>query len=316
MKYLRTFATQLLVFSFLLAPLTGCGVKLMSWQEEIQIGNEAAPQFIAEGGGQLPDQQVVEYVRGIGNRLVAEVDHSEIPEELVWEFHVLDSAVINAFALPGGKVFMSRGLMEKMTNEAQLAGVLGHEIGHVTQRHGNARISQAMLVQFGVVGLGVAGSMSDNEWAQLIGIGAAAGGQLYLLSYTRGQESEADTYGVRYMTGAGYNPVGQVQVMEILREAGGGSGGTPEWLSTHPAPDTRIRDLEQLIVSEYPNFDKPGAYVFREQEFQQNILARLQKLPPAQHGTPSAMLDAAEFEAMTGIAWSQVQHLGCDCPKH
>jgi len=315
MKDLRTFTTHLFVLTFLLFSLTGCNVKLMSWQEEIQIGEEAAPQFLAEGGGELPDQQVVGYVRGIGTRLVAEVDNSEIPAELVWEFHVLDSSVINAFALPGGKVFMSRGLMEKMTNEAQLAGVLGHEIGHVTRRHGNQRISQAMLVQVGVVGLAVAGSMSEDEWAQLIGLGAAAGGQLYLLKYTRDQEAEADAYGVSYMAGAGYNPVGQMQVMEILRAAGGG-GGTPEWLSTHPAPDTRIKDLEQLIVQKYPDYDKPGAYAFREQEFQQNILARLKNLPAPKHGAPSAMLGPEEFEAMTGIAWEQVEHLKCECRSH
>lgn len=319
MKYLRTLPARLparlLALTLVLASLTGCNVKLLSWAEEVQLGAEATPQFLAEGGGQLPDQQVVSYVRGIGNRLVAEVDPAELPGEAEWEFHVLDSSVINAFALPGGKVFMSRGLMEKMTNEAQLAGVLGHEIGHVTRRHGNARISQAMLIQFGVVGLAVAGSMSDEEWAQFIGIGAAAGGQLYLLKYTRDQETEADAYGVRYMTGAGYNPVGQVQVMEILRAAGGGAG-TPEWLSTHPAPDTRIQNLEQMIVRDYPDFDKPGAYAFREQEFQQNILARLKQLPPAKHGTPTAMLGPAEFEAMTGIKWEQVEHLRCECKTH
>ncbi|MEM9019006.1 MAG: M48 family metallopeptidase [Planctomycetota bacterium] len=315
MKHIWPLTGRAFALVLSLALLSGCSVKLMSWQEEIELGNEAAPQFLAEGGGQVPDQEVVAYVREIGTRLVAGVDHSQLPEDLVWEFHVLDSSVINAFALPGGKVFMSRGLMEKMTNEAQLAGVLGHEIGHVTRRHGNQRISQAMLIQFGVVGLAVAGSLSDSEWAQMIGLGAAAGGQLYLLKYTRDQETEADFYGVQYMAAAGYNPVGQVQVMEILREASGGQGG-PEWLSTHPAPDTRISDLQRLIVRDYPDFDKPGAYVFRQDEFQSNILARLRSLPPPRHGSPNAMIGPEAFEALTGIAWGQVEHAGCDCKRH
>jgi predicted Zn-dependent protease len=308
----------LLILLLGLAPLTGCQtneatgrsqLSFLSWEDEVRLGSEAAPEFLEQGGGELPDQQILNYVRDLGNRLAAE---SEMPD-IEWEFHVLDSQVINAFALPGGKVFMSRGLMEKMTNEAQLAGVLGHEIGHVTARHGNERMSQAMLAQGALLAVGVAGAVSDDEWMQVLGVGTAVGGQLFLLKYSRANETEADKLGVRYMTRVGYNPVGQIQVMEILKAASGGGGG-PEWLSTHPAPETRITELEQLIRQEYPGYDSdPPTYVFREAEFQKNVLEPLSKLPPAEHGA-SAFIGPEQIEEVAGISWQQATHRrGCPC---
>lgn len=312
LKWMR----PLLMLLVLLVPLAGCSTNkatgrtqfmLLSWDQEIALGEQAAPEFVQQSGGELPDAQIVAYVRSLGGRLAA---ISEKPE-LEWEFFVLDSQVINAFALPGGKVFMSRGLMAKMTNEAQLAGVLGHEIGHVTGRHGAERMSQAIGVQVLATGVALGGAASESEWGQYLGLGTAVGGQLFLLKYSRANESEADKLGVRYMSELGYNPVGQVQVMEILKAASGGGSG-PEWLSTHPAPETRIKDLEKMIIEKYPNYDQPGLYVFREAEFEKNILTPLSKLPPAKHGA-SAMLSPAEFERMTGIAWEQAAHQGCPC---
>lgn len=313
----------LAVFLLSLIPLAGCTTNpatgrsqllALSWEEEIQMGDEAAPEFLDQSGGQVGDALVLEYISDLGQRLAAQ---SENPD-LEWEFFVLDSAVINAFALPGGKVFVSRGLLEKMTNEAQLAGVLGHEIGHVTARHGNERMTKAIGVQVLVAGVAIGGSASGSEWGQYLGLGTAAGGQLYLLKYSRSNELEADALGVRYMTNLGYNPLGQVQVMGILREAGGG-GGTPEWLSTHPAPDTRIADLENLIREEYPQFNAdPPVYVFRQAEFEQNVLARLAQLPPASHGTVSAEEAGAftqpdELIELVGISWEQLQAHRCGC---
>ncbi len=315
----RLLSRPVLAVVLVLATLSGCTTNeatgrsqflALSWEEEVRLGAEAAPQFIEQSGGQLPDQQVLAYVRDLGGRLAAE---SEMPD-IEWEFHVLDSQVINAFALPGGKVFMSRGLMERMTNEAQLAGVLGHEIGHVTARHGNERMGKALIAQGVILAVGIGGAVSDEEWLQVLGVGTAVGGQLFLLKYSRENELEADALGVRYMTRAGYNPVGQVQVMEILGEASGGSS-TPEWLSTHPASDTRISRLEELIINDYPGYQTDGVYVFREAEFKQNILAPLSQLPPAKHGR-GAFLGPSEFEQLTGIKWEQAQHKNCAChPK-
>jgi len=309
---------------FTIAPLMGCTTNpatgrsqllALSWEDEIEMGDQAAPEFLDQSGGQVGDALILEYISDLGHRLAAQ---SENPE-LEWEFFVLDSAVINAFALPGGKVFVSRGLLEKMTNEAQLAGVLGHEIGHVTARHGNERMTKAIGVQVLVAGVAIGGSASGSEWGQYLGLGTAAGGQLYLLKYSRSNESESDALGVRYMTNLGYNPVGQIQVMAILREAGGGGGG-PEWLATHPAPDTRIADLEALIQDEYPAYDAdPPVYVFRQQAFQENVLSRLAELPPPAHGTApaqGAFTQPEELIELVGIAWEDLQQAGCDCEAH
>ncbi|XAL99296.1 M48 family metallopeptidase [Phycisphaeraceae bacterium D3-23] len=313
----RPYWTLLAVFVLALAPLVGCTTNpatgrsqllALSWEEEIEMGAEAAPQFLDQSGGQVGDQIVVAFVSQLGHQLAAQ---SENPD-LEWEFFVLDSSVINAFALPGGKVFISRGLLEKMTNEAQLAGVLGHEIGHVTARHGNERMTKAIGVQVLAAGVAIGGAASGSEWGQYLGLGTAAGGQLYLLKYSRSNESEADQLGVRYMTNLGYNPVGQIQVMEILREAGGGGGG-PEWLATHPAPDTRITDLENLITEEYPEYDAaPPVYRFGAATFKDNVLNRLAQLPPASHGN-AAFIQPEELYQMAGVAWEEVQDAGCSC---
>lgn len=311
---------SLVLLFVLLLPLAGCSTNQatgrsqflpLSWSEEVQLGAEAAPQFIEQSGGELPDQAIVQYVRDLGGRLAAQ---SEMPE-IDWAFYVLDSQVINAFALPGGKVFISRGLIEKMDNEAQLAGVIGHEIGHVTARHGNERMGKAMIAQGLIIAAGIGGAVSDEQWLQVLGVGTAVGGQLFLLKYSRSNELEADTLGVRYMAHLGYNPVGQIQVMEILREAASGSA-PPEWLSTHPTSDTRIANLEKTISQNYPRYNEEGFYTMGFKAFKENILTPLSKLPPAKHGS-GAFLSPDEFEKIAGVAWEQANHIGCKgCEKH
>ena len=316
MNLLKWTSRLSLVVLFVLLPLVGCTTNEatgrsqflpLSWNEEVQLGAEAAPQFIEQSGGELPDQGIVQYVSDLGDRLAAQ---SEMPD-IDWEFYVLDSQVINAFALPGGKVFISRGLMEKMDNEAQLAGVIGHEIGHVTARHGNERMGKAMIAQGVIIAAGIGGAVSDEEWLQVLGVGTAVGGQLFLLKYSRSNELEADALGVRYMAKVGYNPIGQIQVMEILREASGGSA-PPEWLSTHPASDTRISNLEELITKNYPRYNEDGYYKMGFDSFKQNVLTPLSKLPPARHGA-GAFLSPAEFEKIAGISWDQAVQKKCDC---
>lgn len=319
MNLLKHVSRLSLVLFLALLPLAGCTTNdatgrsqflPMSWDEEVKIGAEAAPQFIEQSGGELPDDQIVKYVRDMGAKLAAQ---SEMPD-IDWEFYVLDSQVINAFALPGGKVFISRGLIQKMDNEAQLAGVVGHEIGHVTARHGNERMGKALLAQGLILAAGIGGAISDNEYMQVLGVGTAVGGQLFLLKYSRSNELEADALGVRYMAKVGYNPIGQIQVMEILREASGGSA-PPEWLSTHPASDTRISNLEDIITKNYPRYKDEGFYNMGFDSFKKNILTPLSKLPPAKHGA-SAFLSPAEFERITGMTWEQASGATCSCKKH
>lgn len=256
-------------------------LNVLSPEDEVRLGTEAAPQFLEEYGGELPSEKVNRYVRRIGKRLARRSERPDLP----WKFYVVDSKVINAFALPGGKVFISRGLLEKLDNEAQLAGVLGHEVGHVTAKHINDRMTQALGVQLVTMGFGVATRTRDENWLKVLGVGTQVGGTLYLLRFSRDQEIESDELGVRYMSALGYNPVGQLQVMRILHResAKAGQGGGPQWMSTHPLPETRIENLDQLIRDEYPCYDDPARYQMFRDRFQNKALAELEKLPPARH---------------------------------
>lgn len=248
---------------------------IMDRQQEIALGAQAAPELTAGYGGEVPDQVLRDYVTRIGLKVAAGVEkqYKNIP----WKFTLLNSDVINAFALPGGQVFMSRALMERMTNEAQLAGVLGHECGHVTAEHIDQRIGRDYALQ---IGAAVGGAVGGADYGEIISTVVSQGGGLFSLKYGRAEESEADALGLRYMTRAGYNPLGQLQVMEILRDASKGAGGQPEWLSTHPLPQTRIREIQVALKDKYASTQNNPQYVLGEAEFAP-MLKRLNALPQA-----------------------------------
>ncbi len=242
---------------------------VMDRQTAIATGSEAAPQLTAEYGGAVNDRVATAYVTEVGEKLAAvtEADNPSLP----WEFTLLDSEVINAFALPGGKVFISKGLAARMRNEAQLAGVLGHEVGHVTAKHVNDRIVQNAGAQLGVqlvtswLGGGEPGLTS--QIAQTV---VPVAGQGIVLKFGREQELQADSLGMRYMARVGYDPAGQLQVMRILRDAAGGAGGI-ELLSTHPFPETRIEHIQELLSGEYAGMT--GEYY--PERYEQRMLNRI-----------------------------------------
>jgi len=252
-------------------------LNLLSRSEEIRLGDQSEPKFLKEYGGEIPNPRIVNYVRNLGRRLAAVSERPKLP----WRFHAVDSDVINAFSLPGGKIFITRGLMARLNNEAQLAGVLGHEIGHVTAQHIGQQMTRAMGINLGVQLLGMAVQTSDKDWIRILGVGAQVGSGLYLLSFSRSQEQQADELGVRYMTRIGFNPVAQVQVMKILKKAG--DAGGIEMLQTHPLPQTRINYLEKLIRKKYPGYNDPQKYRFDRDSYHKNVLVPLSKLPPAKH---------------------------------
>jgi predicted Zn-dependent protease len=244
-------------------------LNLLDTETEIQMGLDAKPQVIAEYGGEYPDPDLQAYVSSIGFRL-AEVTEGPGPE-FPWSFTVLNSEVINAFALPGGQVFITRGLLQLMDNEAQLAGVLGHEVGHAVAEHGDERISQQLIFMGILTGVAIASSESDDELVQqgvplLVGVG----GQGFLLKYSRSHEHEADKLGVRYMVRCGYDPMGQVQVMEILADAAGGER-SPEFLSTHPHPENRIERLRTMIREQYPGTQNNPDFGLYAERFRKNV---------------------------------------------
>jgi len=251
----------------------------MSRSQQIALGADAMPQLTQQYGGVVPSAEITAYVRGIGERLAqeTEADNPSLP----WEFTLLDSPVINAFALPGGKVFMSRGLAEKMTNEAQLAGVLGHEIGHVTAEHVAERIQTSTGTSLLAQVLSAAAGMGDSAaLQQLTDVVVGYGGQGYLLKFGRSQELEADKLGMRYMTQSGYDPAGQRQVMEILAAESKGSR-PPEILSTHPLPASRIAKIDSLLSKEYAGITGTPAVGFYRDRFKSRFLGPIGLLPPA-----------------------------------
>lgn len=302
-------ATALLVGSTLLGacttnPATGRSqLNFLSRDEEIALGQEAAPDLITGYGGEVPDDALRAYVTDIGMKLAAETE-GENPS-LPWSFVFLNTDVINAFALPGGQVFVTRGLVERMDNEAQLAGVLGHEIAHVTARHVNNRLSRQMGISLAAA-IGGAVIDAESETMQLLVGGLVTGAGIYAMTFDRGQESESDELGMRYMSRAGYDPTGQLQLMQILAEASEGPR-QPEWLSTHPLPETRIERIEDLLANEYRGAVTNPANGLYPDRFQSTMLTRLNALPAA---PPLSEADAAVLREWIA------EHTDCECHDH
>lgn len=217
-------------------------LSLVSEGQEIAMGQEADPQIVAQMG-LYPDSSVQRYVRGIGLALAARSERPELP----WTFRVLDDPTVNAFALPGGFVYVTRGILTHLNSEAQLAGVLGHEIAHVTARHSASRMSRSQLAQ---LGLGVGMILSED--VRRFGDVAQQAMGLLFLSFGRDDELEADEFGLRYMTRLGYDPGEMAAVMRMLdqnSQIAGGSGRAPEWLSTHPDPGNRVERINQHVAA-------------------------------------------------------------------
>jgi predicted Zn-dependent protease len=205
-------------------------ISLVSEGKELQMGAEADPAVISEYG-LYADPEVQRYVDGVGQRL-GKVSH--LPS-LAWHFRVLDSPVVNAFAIPGGYIYITRGILAYMNSEAQLAGVLGHEIGHVTARHSAQQITRQELAGIGVL----AGAVFVSAFRPYSGI-AQQGLGLLFLKYSRDNETQADELGVGYATKAGYDPREIPSTYATLKRIGERAGSSlPNFLSTHPDPGDR-----------------------------------------------------------------------------
>jgi predicted Zn-dependent protease len=255
-------------------PVTGKSqLNALSRDQEIALGEKSAPEFVKSYGGLVDSQPVRQYVSDLGLQL-ADVSHRP---NLPWEFNVVDSAVVNAFSLPGGKVFITRGLLAIMDNEGELAGVLGHEIAHVTAEHIGQQMAQAIGIQVIGIGLGVAGSVSDSDWMRALGVGSQVGGSLYLLRFSRQDEYQADEIGMQYMTQLGYDPHAMVTLMQKLSAQDKG-GRTMEFLSTHPYPEARIERLNKMIAKAAPSGGGEGT--LNAEPYHRTVLENLAKLPP------------------------------------
>lgn len=216
----------------------------LSPEQEIAIGLQSTPRMMQQHGGLHPDERAQQHVDAVGARLV----NNSIARRsgYQYDFHLLaDPRVINAFALPGGQVFITAALYSQLENEDQLAGILGHEIGHVIHRHGAERMAKTELTS-GLTGAAVLAS-GDYETAQA----AKMIGNLINMKYGRDQELESDDFGVRLMVEAGYDAEALIGVMDILERASGGNR-KPEFQSTHPSPENR-REIIREAIKKYGN---------------------------------------------------------------
>jgi predicted Zn-dependent protease len=221
-------------------PVTGKNeLSLVSESQEIEMGKQSA-QEVAQTIGIYPDPALNAYVSAIGMKMAKASERPNLP----WEFHVVNDASVNAFALPGGFIYVTRGLLTAINDEAELATVVGHEIGHVTNRHSVQQISKQQVAS---LGLGI-GSILSSDIARVAGV-ASQGMQLLFLKYSRDAESQADKAGFRYALGQNYDVREMANVFQTLERVGemAGAGKTPEWLSTHPDPGNRIQATQARL---------------------------------------------------------------------
>ena len=243
---IKSFILVLIVFLVSCAqvvdPLTGKKTfTILPPEEEIAIGNRVFPQAITEYEGIYPDEEVQRYIKKLGSTIA-----KHTPRKLPYEFVLVNSKVLNAFALPGGKIVITRGLLLTLDSESELAGVLAHELGHVNARH-HAKYLEKMLGLSILLQIGAL-LINDRDTTARIALQLASiGASLLALKFSRDQEREADRLGVMFAVKTGYDPHGLIETLKKFKKLE--KDYPPEWLSTHPLPDTRIKELYKLINS-------------------------------------------------------------------
>ena len=263
MKKILSFKLPILVFIFLIAnscsrnPVTGKKQLLfMSEKQELAMGKSADPQIVASMG-LYEDKEIQAFIEEKGKAMAAISHRPNLP----YEFKVVDSPVVNAFAVPGGYVYFTRGIMAHFNNEAEFAGVLGHEIGHVTAKHSARQQTSQILGQVGLI----AGIIAAPEFAQLAE-SAAQGLQLLMLKHSRSHESESDKLGVEYSSKIGYDANKMANFFGTLKALSGEAGQSiPTFMSTHPDPGQREQKVG--IMARQWQQEKPGDYKINRNEY-------------------------------------------------
>jgi len=279
-RALTTTALSALTAMTSLAGATGCArnpvtgqreLALVSEQQEIAMGQQAA-QEVGQTIGLIKDDALQQYVQKVGASLAAESERPGLP----WTFRVVDDPTPNAFALPGGFIFVTRGLMDLMNSEAELATVIGHEIGHVTARHSVQQISRAQLAQLGL-GLGAVLSPTLARYGDLVGSGL----QLLFLKYGRDDERQADELGFKYALQENYDVREMADVFAALQResAAAGQSPLPTWLASHPDPGERIKNTERRLAA----LNRPlGNALSNERQYMQHVEGLVYGVNPRQ----------------------------------
>ena len=262
--------------------IAGCGTNPVTGKKELRLVGEGteinmglqqyAPSRQSQGGDYVVDKNLTKYVQGVGNRLAAVSDR-----ELPYEFQVINSSVPNAWALPGGKIAINRGLLYELNSEAELAAVMGHEIVHSAARHGAKSMERGMLMQVGMIA--VQAKTYDNKYANIINTGTQLAAGIVSQKYGRDAELESDYYGMQYMNNAGYDPAAAIDLQEtFLRLSEEAGRGNPSWLeglfSSHPPSAERVAKNRETAAA----LGSSGTY---GRESYQAATANLQRTKPA-----------------------------------
>ena len=241
--------------------------------QDVELGRQAAAQVRKE----LPtlrDDEVTSYIDDIGHRLVAAIRPDLRHAEFQYSFEVVNVREINAFALPGGPMFVNRGMIEAANTEGEVAGVMAHEISHVALRHGTAQASKAQKYQVGQVAGAILGAIVGGTWGQVISTGSQFGLGTAFLRFSREYERQADIEGAHNMARAGYDPVDMANMFKTIEKTSGGSGG-PQWLSDHPNPGNRYDYI--LKEAKTVRVENP----VRDTTRFERVKAHLKSMPPA-----------------------------------
>ncbi len=258
----------LFLFISICSVLTGCATNpvtgekqlmLMSPQQEIHVGRQYSPEIQKQLGGPIDNPQIQSYIAGIGAK-IARVSHMP---DLEFHFTAVNDKSVNAMALPGEYIFITRGMLQNIRTEAQLAAILAHETVHVTARHS----ADAMSKQIGLNIL--LSAVTSEKTSQTLVSVAELGTQILSLKYSRTAEYEADTFGLDYMAKAGYNPSAMVELMEILESQN--SARSIEFFSTHPSPANRKEKIRAHITSLSPSDELETG----QADYKKNVLEKL-----------------------------------------
>jgi predicted Zn-dependent protease len=233
-------------------PVTGEKQRVsLTPDQETALGEQAAPTMAAQMGGEMPpDSPQTQEVQEIGNRIWRRSDAGKSPYS--FHYHLLrDRQTINAFALPGGEVFITKGLLDRMKTEGELSGVLGHESGHVVERHVAQQMAKGQLGNILVTATGVAASGNRHGFSETMV--AEMVNKMTQLRFSREDETQADMRGLQYMTQAGYDPRAMLHVMDILQQVTNEQGGRPpQILQTHPYPEARMQQIKAWLKQNFP----------------------------------------------------------------
>lgn len=302
-----TFLRRLLIAALVITGVSGCAVNPVTGKQELMFSSQEQdiatgaqhyqPSQQSQGGQYVVDTSLTTYVNQVGKKLAAVSDNPGLP----YEFVVLNNDVPNAWALPGGKMAINRGLLVELKDEAQLAAVLGHEIVHAAARHSASQQSKSVLVNAGVMLAGVAAMSSDSEYGALAVGAMGVGANAWMSKYSRDHELEADHYGIRYMIKAGYDPMGAVELQETFVRLSEGSQSN--WLeglfASHPPSRERVA-ANRRLAEQHPGgtrnkaaFDKAMAQLRKDQNAYKDYVAAQKAAGEKNYSHALSLLDNA-----------------------